>query len=630
LHPELSPDSNQLPHRPELIEAVDDIVLDIGDVDKAFDEADEVIEVNMTFGGNSTQGTLDFRGVMVKWEADRMEVWTNHYGADQVRMHLHEMLGVPLAKIRVHNTNSGAHMGKYNTGEHTFFLIAAILAKRTRRPVKYKMNLREEFAEGRNMINFKIKAGGKKDGTITGLFWDGVANNGAYNFVTGYMLTGFLVMEGLNRLFSSIENMKIRGRVFFTNRIPGGVMRSIGNIQQNWAIMQAVDELAEALGIDPTVICKKNFGNPYNPYPNKSISAVIDAGAAEIGWDNRHKAGQGPLIDGCKKRGMGVSIHNQWHAEWQENDRGRVEVAIRVNPDLSVTLNAPTKETGAGGNSAAVLACAENLSFLGITPSDIVWVAEGDTELGGLRDCPPTDSVVSFLLSEALVGAAAKVKKEFLKRAAKMLDLEAGNLDIDEGRIFAAGSPDETLMFAKDLMMDDDCVPIMGYNIRDNNKHKTGLGYGAWFAEVEVDIETGKLEVLQVVIANDVGQVMHASGAESQQIGGVSCIGVGEALFEELCYDKKTGTALNTNYIDYKMPTLADAPDVSPVLMEEWRGAGEYGAVGLAESTPTGTAAAISNAVYNAIGVRVSTVPITPQKILAALAQKALKEGGKS
>jgi xanthine dehydrogenase molybdenum-binding subunit len=546
-------------------------------------------------------------------------------------MHLHEMFGLSMANIRVHNTNCGAHMGKYNTGEHIFFIVCAILARRTGCPVKYKMNVHEEFAEQRTMINFKIRAGAKKDGTITGWDWDGTANNGAYTGVTGYALTAFLCAEGLNRLFSSIENMRLRSRVFFTNRIPGGVMRSIGNVQPNWAMMQAVDELAEALDLDPITIFKKNFGNPYHPYPNESLAAVIDLGASEIGWDRRHAAGEGHLNSRHKKRGLGMSIHNQWHAEWQENDRGRVEVTIRVNPDLSVILNAPTKETGAGGNSAAVLACAENLAFIGVRPEDIRWIAEGDTELG-LRDVPPTDSVVSFLLSEAIVGAAQHVKRQFIDRAVYKLNLEGQNLaaddiDLSDGRFFRKFHPAETLMAAKDLMMSDDCVPVTGYNIRMNNKEVTGLGYGAWFAEVEVDTQTGQVEVLHIVIANDAGQVMHASGAESQQIGGVSSIGVGETLSEELHYDKRTGTPLNTNYLDYKMQTIADAPDVSPLLIEQWRGAGEYGAGGMAENTPTGTAAAISNAIYNAIGVRITSVPVTPRKILEALARKEAEAG---
>lgn len=626
LHPEANPNGNQLPHREDLdgCVAVDDVVVDKGDVDKAFEDADVIVEVDKTYGGNSTQGTLDFRGCMIKWVDDRIEVWTNHYNCDQVRMHLNQMLDVPLAKVRVHNTNCGAHMGKWNCGENIFFLLTAIFSRRTGCPVKYKMNVHEEFAEMRTMINFKIKAAAKKDGTISGWYWDGTANNGAYTGVTGYALTAFLNAEGIVRLYNPIENVRMRSRVFFTNRIPGGVMRSIGNVQQCWALTQVVDEIAEELNMDPIDIYKKNFSNMYVPAPNKSVAAVLDAGAEAIGWERRHKAGEGELIDGCKKRGMGVALHNQWHAEWQEVMRGRVEVSIRVNPDMSVILFAPTKETGCGANSATVMACADLLSFLNTTPDDIVWVAEGDTEMG-LRDVPPTDSIVSFLLPEAMVGAAADVKREFLNRAGLYMNLDPAELDIDNATIFKKDDPTVCIP-ARDVMMEVDCVPITGRNIKNNDNTKTGIGYGAWFVEVEVDTETGKVEVVKLAIANDIGQVMHASGAESQQLGG-PCIGMGEALSEEFFYDKATGTLLNSNYIDYKMMTVKDVPmDATPILKEVWKGAGEYGACGLAESTPTGTAAAIANAVYNAVGIRIDSVPITPQKVLAGLAKKAFEE----
>ncbi len=629
LHPEANPHGNQLPHREDLdgCVAVDDVVVDKGNVDKAFEESDVVIEVDKTYGGNSTHGCLDFRGCMIKWIDDRVEVWTNHYNCDQVRMHINQMLNVPQAKIRVHNTNCGAHMGKWNTGENIFFLVTAMLAKRTRCPVKYKMSVHEEFAEMRTMINFKLKIGAKNDGTITALYWDGIANNGAYTGVTGYALTAFLNAEGMVRLYTPIENVKMKSRVFFTNRIPGGVMRGIGNVQPCWALTQAVDEVAESLNMDPIDIYKKNFGNLYNPQPNLSVAAVLDAGAMAIGWKNRHKAENGELIDGCKKRGMGVSIHNQWHAEWQETMRGRVEISIRVNPDMSVILFAPTKETGCGANSAIVLACADLLNFLGTTPEDIVWVAEGDTEMG-LRDVPPTNSVISFLLPEAMVGAAADVKREFIDRAALYMDLDADELDIKDAKIFKKSDP-SVWINARDVMMEVDCVPITGRNIKDSNTTKTGIGYGAWFSEVEVDIETGKVEVIKLAIANDVGQVMHASGAESQQLGG-PCMGMGEALSEELFYDKKTGTLLNNNYIDYKMMGIKDVPlDATPILKEVWKGAGEYGACGLAECTLTGMAAAIANALYNAVGIRINTVPITPRKVLEALAKKEMKEAAK-
>ena len=625
LHPEANPTGNQLPHRDDLDggPCVDNVVVDKGNVDIGFEEADAVIEVDETFGGASTQGTLDFRGCMSEWIDDRIEVWTNHYYSDQVRMHLHCMLGLPLAKIRVHNTNCGAHMGKWNMGEQNFFLMTAILSRKTGCPVKYKMNVHEEFAETRTKINFKIKMGGKKDGTVTAIEFDGIGNNGAYNGVTGYALTGFMNAEGIPRLFYPVENVRMRSRNYFTNRIPGGVFRSVGNVQQNFPLGQAVDKLAETLGIDPIEIYKKSFGNSYDPQPNASICTVLDTAAEEFGWERRHKTGEGELIDGCKKRGMGMTLHNQWHAEWQENERGRIETTIRVNPDLSVILNAPTKETGAGGNSAAVMACADNLSFLGTIPDDIKWVSDGDTEMG-LRDCPPTDSVVSFILSECIVGAAADVKRQFIERASEMMNISEELLDIKDGKIYKKTEPD-VCIDARDVMMEDDCVPITGRNIRNNNKTVTGIAYGAWFAEVEVDTETGEINVCDLLIANDVGQVMHASGAESQQIGGVF-IGMGETLTEDLCYDKRTGTPLNVNYIDYKMLTMADVPHVSPLLIEEWKGASEYGACGLAESTPTGASTAIANAVYNAVGIRIPDVPFSPKKVLEGLAEQAMKE----
>ena len=628
LHPEANPTGNQLPHRDDLDggHAIDNVVVDKGDVEKGFAEADAVIEVNETFGGNSTQGTLDFRGCMVEWIDDRIEVWTNHYYSDQVRMHLHDMFGLPMAKIRVHNTNCGAHMGKWNLGEWNFYLLSAIAARRSGCPVKFKMNVHEEFAETRTMINFHIKAGGKKDGTVTALDFDGIANNGAYSGVTGYALTGFMNAEGIPRLFYPVENVRMKSRVYFTNRIPGGVFRSVGNVQQNFPLGQAVDELAEALDIDPITIYKKSFGNSFDPQPNASIASVLDTAAEEFGWERRHKTANSPLIDGHIKRGMGMTLHNQWHAEWQENERGRIETSIRVNPDLSVILNAPTKETGSGGNSAAVMACADNLSFLRVRPEDIKWVSDGDTEMG-LRDCPPTDSVVSFILSECIVGAALDVKRQFLERASLMMNIKEELLDIKDGKIFKKTEP-SICMDARDVMMEDDCVPITGHNVRNNNKTVTGIGYGAWFAEVEVDLDTGKVTVLDMVIANDVGQVMHASGAESQQIGGVY-IGTGETLMEEFFYDKRTGTMLNTNYIDYKMLTMADAPHVAPILKETWKGASEYGACGLAESTPTGASTAIANAVHNAIGVRIPSNPLTPKKILEGLAEQSIKEARK-
>ena len=161
VHTEMNPNSNQLKHGDDSV--VDDLVFERGDIDKAMEDADYIIEVEKTFGGTSTHGTLEYRGCVIQWGEDKIDVWTNHYMADQTRMFIHDYTGVPLNRVRVRNGNSGAHMGKWNTGEDTFYIITAYLSKRSGRPVKYMMNNHEEFHETRSENRYKIKAACTKE-----------------------------------------------------------------------------------------------------------------------------------------------------------------------------------------------------------------------------------------------------------------------------------------------------------------------------------------------------------------------------------------------------------------------------------------------------------------------------------
>jgi len=161
-------------------------------------------------------------------------------------------------------------------------------------------------------------------------------------------------------------------------------------------------------------------------------------------------------------------------------------------------------------------------------------------------------------------------------------------------------------------------VPIRVHASRPPLAVKTGVPFIATFAEVEVDTATGRTQVLHLVVVNDCGTVMFASGAEAQQVGG-QCIGLGEALTEEIVYDPATGIPLNFNWIDYQIPTMADMPEIDPLLLEVWHGGGEYGACGIGEGTVTCTPRAILNAIYNALGVRLDQIPVKPEKVLAAL-----------
>jgi CO/xanthine dehydrogenase Mo-binding subunit len=400
----------------------------------------------------------------------------------------------------------------------------------------------------------------------------------------------------------------------YTDRIPGCMMRGVGNSQFNFIFGRMIDALAERLDMDPLALAIKNFGHEWGTCPDPSLKAVLETGAQRIGWyEKRHIPGAGSLYDGSKRHGVGFSLHPGWHTEWQEERRGQVQVKITLHPDGTVTLDAPTVETGTGSNTCNVLGCAEALSFLDVRPEDISWVSTVDTN-SGMRDCVQTDSAVSFLQSEVMVVAAQELKEKLLKLAAPVMGIAAAQLEITGGRIIGPGKT----MSVKELLWKGDLVPLSVLVSRRPAKQRTGVPYIASFAEVEVDTATGRTQVLKLIIINDCGTVMYASGAESQQIGG-QVMAIGETLTEEIIYDPVHGVPLNFNFIDYKMPTMLDMPEIEPVLLEIWRGAGEYGACGIGEGTLTCTPRAIANAVYNAIGARIDELPITPEKVLQAL-----------
>ena len=611
IHPEIRPDSNVFPPDPT---GGPDVFVERGDTKKGFAKADVVIEVTATHH-NPTQGALDNWCCLAEWKDDKLTIWSNSYEAHQTRMHISQMLEIPLNKVRAICPYVGGSHGRGDNGDQPFFLFTAILAKKTGRPVKFKHTRRESFHDTRQPIIYYCKMGANKDGTITSCYFKGIGNAGAYADSSLFALK-FAPAEVAEVALAHIPNLKIEAYGVYTNKIPACMMRGVGNSQLNFVLGLAVDVLAEKLGMDPIELVIKNFGHEWETLPDKSLEALLREGAKRIGWEKRHKPGEGPTYDGVKKRGIGFSFHPGWHAEWQELRRGHIQVGIMLNPDCTVMLDAPTVETGPGSNLCNVLGCAEALSFLGLRPEDIHWVSTVDTETG-CRDTVQTDSAVSFLQSEVMTIAAAEIKAKILELAAPQFKVTPEELDIDDGRIYVKATPEKG-MTVRDLLMQGDLAPIIATVSKTPSSELTGVPFMANFAKVEVDTTTGQTKVLKLVILNDCGTVMYASGAEGQQLGG-QCIGLGEALTEEIIYDEATGVPLNFNWIDYKIPTMVDVPDVEPVLMEVWRGAGEYGACGIGESVLTCVPRAIANAIYNAIGARVDEIPIKPEKVLKAL-----------
>ncbi len=611
IHPEVNPDGNKIPTSPY---SESDVFINRGDAGKALSEAEIAIEARSLYH-NAEHGCLGTRGCLMTWEKDQLTCWTSHYQADQTRMHITQMLGLRMDKVRVINPYIGGSFGRGNVGEQGYFIFTALLAMRTGRPILYKHTRREDFHDTRTAVSYTCRMGATGEGKITACHFQSLGDSGAY-VDHSMAAVDFVPREFAEATLAHIPNLRMETVSAYTNKIPGGCMRGIGNNQINLVFGIALDVLAEKLGKDAVELSIQNFGHEWGEVPDKSLEAVLQEGARRIGWKDRTQPGAGPVYDGAKKRGIGFSLHNGWHAAWQELPRGHIQVSVRINPDGTVILDAPTAETGPGSNSCGVFACAEALSFLGVGPDDITWLSKTDTQRG-LKDQVQTDSGVAYVHAEMMPRLAEKVKEQVLALAAPQFEVDPDELVVEDGRISVKGNPGKE-MTVEDLFWEGDLVPIAATVSETLPEEVTGTPFCATFVEVEVDTETGAVQVLKSVVIHDPGTVMYASGAEAQQVGG-QAMAIGETLTEEIVYDKATGIPLNFNWIDYKLPTMLEMPEVEPVLQEVWKGAGEYGACGIGESVTTCAPAAISNAIYNAVGVRVSETPFKPERVLAAL-----------
>ena len=628
VHPEINPDGNTFPPPPPLTGPT---FLERGDVEQGFAESDVQVEFETSYH-NPDHGCLETRGCMVQWDGDRLTCWTSYYAADQPRMSLANMLEMPLNKVRVMNPYIGGSFGRGNEADQPFLVFTALLAKRCGgRPVLYRMDRRQDFHDTRSPVLYRVRVGARADGTILALHTKAYSRAGAYADDT-MGAADEVPREVAELSLAPIPNLRMEAYCVYTNTIPGGVKRGIGNNELNLAWGRLLDELAERLGLDPVEVALKNMGNPWVSRPDESLAAVLREGAGRIGWDRRRAApadlaaepAGGPATGSVKRRGLGMSVHNTWHAAWQEIPRGRVQVRLTLNPDGSVVLDAPTAETGTGSSSCTVFACADALAFLGVGAADITYLAHTDTDRG-LKDMVQTDSAVSYLQAELMPKAAEELKRKLVAHLARLLETPEDEVDVRAGRVFWGGGPDDGRPLADILLQQSDLGSIV-VEVEDLPPAQvTGCPFTACFAEVEVDTETGAVEVVQLVQATDCGKVMYRAGADGQLVGGVT-MAASEALLEQIVYDERTGLPLNFNWVDYRMATLADAPPVEPVALEVWQGAGNHPASGLGESAVTAGPGAIANAVYNALGLRLSELPITPEKVLRALSRADLAD----
>jgi xanthine dehydrogenase YagR molybdenum-binding subunit len=577
---------------------------DRGDAEKGFEEADVVIERTYKTPVEIHHPT-ETHGSIARWEGGRLTVWDSTQAIFNVRDGLARALNIPASRITVIKRYMGGGFGS-KLGLNDYTVVAALLAREAGKPVKIILNRKENsFCVGNRPSSLQtIKGGVKKDGTLTALTLK--------NHTCGGIDRGDRCSTPLIDVYKC-PNVKVEEYTVYTNTNASRPMRAPGHVQGMFALEGFLDELASEIGMDPLELRKKNYstkneGDTGIPYSSKGLDHCYELGAQKIGWKRRNKkpgSGKGKV-----RRGLGMASQIWWGV-----GRPGTLVDIKLHRDGSVEVVCGTQDLGTGTRTYMAVVTAETL---GLKPKDIT-VKIGSTAYpwcGASGGSTTTPSVAPAVRDAALLAA------EYLRGlAAEKLEIEPGDILIEKGKFLNKNKKEQAISF-RDVVGTQRREKVFHGECKGRPSEYAYNTFGAHFAEVEVDTETGGIRVIRVVAAHDSGQIMNKQTAESQIVGGVTQ-GVGYALFEQRVMDNNTGTMVNPNLRDYKITTSMDIPEIEPIfadIVDPWMN--NLGTKGLGEPPVIPIAAAIANAVYNATGVHVREIPMTPDRVLAALKGK--------
>ena len=576
-----------------------------GDIAKGFQEAEVVLERTYRTSWE-VHHPAETHSSVASWEDDDLTVWDSTQAVQGVRDGLARSLGIPAGRVRVIKHYMGGGFGS-KLGVNDYTVVAARLARETGRPVKVVLTRRENaFCVGyRPSMHNTVKAGAKKDGTLTALQMT--------NYNCGGTGRGDRCSEPLVEVYKC-PNVKVEEYSVFVNTCPSRATRAPGHTQGTLALEGLMEELAAKLGLDPLELRRKNYSGKERgdtgtaAYSLKALEQCYKLGAEKIGWERRNKkpgAGAGRFRTGI---GMASQI-------WPGAGVPGTLADVRIHTDGSVEVECGTQDIGTGTRTHIAVVAAETL---GLEPKDIS-VEIGNSDLpwapnsGGSLTAP---SVAPAVRDAALKAA------EFLKGlAAKKLNVAPAEVVLENKKVGPKSDPSKGLEI-RELARTFPRPMVFHGERADNTPGFAYQTFGAQFAEVEVDTETGKIRVKKVVAAHDIGRVLNRLTAESQVVGGVTQ-GLSAALFEEKVMDEATGTMVNPNLHDYKIATVRDIPEIVPVFPDvPDERLNNLGNKGLGEPPRIPASAAIANAVFNAVGVHVREIPMTPSRVLAALKKK--------
>jgi CO/xanthine dehydrogenase Mo-binding subunit len=592
-----------------------------GDISAGFAEADEIVEARL-----DTQLEQHFvmepKSQIAYWRDNKLYVRVNTQYAHLDRIALASYFRMPVSDVIISTSlgGEGGHVLGMALGSkinHISLPIIAVMARKTGKAVKHAFTRVEEALNGHHRFPVRgyVKFGGKRDGTFTAMQGKFYIDVGAYGPEKG----GDTLSDFYHAY--TVPNVLLHSLSVNTNSHDWATfMRDVGESQGHFIMEVAIDMLAEKLGIDPVEFRLKNMRtkktavDPVTGFKYSSLGqpeAFLKAMNA-FNWKARWKGwGVPSAVNGSKRRGVGVSLLNAVKGAISPPITGQVE----VRPDGKVIFYTGLTDHGAGGNTAYAIMVAE---ALGLTSLENVTVIHSDTAL-------TTDSgVTAGSRSTRVAGMAALMAVEDLKKQwfpviASKLGVKPESLVFGDDRIYSRDDPSVGLTFKEAAALLK--APVKGSGVFTPPPRTAYRVGGAKFVELEVDVETGEVKVLEYVSGMDIGRVIFWKGAENQVRGGFYGMGMAEALYQERWNDPTTGGYLNPNFHDFRIPTIREVPDKVVATWEEHVDPiGPFGAKGIGENVLTGVSPAIANALSNALGgYKFTKLPITRKEIIEAI-----------
>jgi len=609
-----------------------EVHLSFGDLEAGFATADHTRDDWFFFEGN-THAPIESHSCVANGEANgNVTLWTSTQVPHYLHRELEKVLGVPRSRIRVIATpNGGAFGGKSDPFGHEF--AACLLALRTKRPVKFTLDREEVFYthRGRHPVKMHLRTGVKKDGEITAVHFQSWLDGGAY---ASYGIATTYYTGALLTVTYRVPAYKFDGVRVYTNKPPCGPKRGHGTTQPRYAFETQLDKIATDLGLDPLEY-RRRILQPANSrtvndlrITSMGLGECLERVGQRTGFSAKHgtlDAGKGIGIAGSAYiSGAGLPIY------W--NEMPHSGATVKIDRGGGVTVYCGTAEIGQGSDNVLASVTAETL---GVLPED-VHVVSGDTSLAPV-DLGSYSSRVTFMAGNAVKDAAARLREQLVTVVAEQLGVPAERILSAYRRYYDRDDPDRFMTFTDASVAAEahfGTLSAAGWYKPPKGIGGTfkGAGVGptpaysfqACVAEVTIDRQTGVLTVDRLVTAHDCGRALNPTNVEGQ-IEGSAYMGYAEIIGEEQIF--RGGLHKKPSLLDYKIPTSLDTPALEAIIVETVDAEGPYGGKEAGEGPLNPVIPAIANAVFDAIGVRFDETPITPEKILDALAKKKDRVG---